>query len=169
MVTKVHIISDSHFFDEKIIKHLKRPFKCLDDMHQSMIQDWNRKVGKDEIVLHLGDYSCGGNVHELKKITKELNGIKVLVKGNHDDMSNQFYRYIGFDRVVEGELVVGNYVFTHKPDISLLFTHNHNLVNYHGHSHKYQYGRQYVNVNVDIMGYKPKKVNLWDVKRESLI
>lgn len=167
MVTEVCVISDTHFFDINIIKNLKRPFECLQDMHEYMIMRWNDVVCKDDIIVHLGDFSVKYNTYELIPIINRLNGKKVLITGNHDKMTKRFYKTIGFDRVEYDVVKIGDYIFSHKPII-------HKIVplcgiNYHGHSHKYQYGMPYINCNVDVMGFDPKRVNLWDIKREEVL
>lgn len=169
MVTEVYIISDTHFFDQSVLVNLRRPFYGLKDMHSSMIENWNRRVKDSDIVIHLGDYSCKYNQDKLTNITKSLNGYKILVKGNHDIMPDEFYHQIGFNRVSKDIMSVGNYVLSHRPVSKKFLKMNDELVNYHGHSHKHQYGRPYTNFNVDVMGYRPKRVCLWDVKKEMLI
>lgn len=48
-----------------------------------MINNWNNKVGPDDLIFHLGDFAFGGS--ELwNSILPKLNGHKVLIIGNHD-------------------------------------------------------------------------------------
>jgi len=62
-------------------------------MNQGMIDNWNKLVSKDDLVYHLGDFS----MHErsVKHYLDQLNGVKVLIRGNHDENSilNQFDCY----------------------------------------------------------------------------
>ena len=46
-------------------------------------ENWNRVVGQDDIVFHLGDFCLGGS-HEWTKILNRLNGKIYLILGNHD-------------------------------------------------------------------------------------
>jgi calcineurin-like phosphoesterase family protein len=48
-------ISDLHFGHQKCIDFDSRPFKSLDDMHETMIQNWNSVVSKGDLVYVLGD------------------------------------------------------------------------------------------------------------------
>ena len=67
----------------KIIARLKRMFKNVEDMNETLIENWNRVVGQDDIVFHLGDFCLGGS-HEWTKILNRLNGKIYLILGNHD-------------------------------------------------------------------------------------
>lgn len=169
MITEALVISDTHFFDKKIIKNLKRPFKNLQEMHEEIIIRWNRVVKPDDIVIHLGDFSCWYNFDQLREIVNNLNGYKVLVKGNHDILSSMCYKQTGFDRVVDNTLRMGEYIFSHVP-LSYKYMKSSGIAtNFHGHSHKYVYGQGYVNCNVDISGFTPRRIKLWDIHRRQLI
>ena len=80
---KVYFTSDTHFYHSNIIGFCKRPFKNVEDMNETLIENWNRVVGQDDIVFHLGDF-CRGGSHEWTKILNRLNGKIYLILGNHD-------------------------------------------------------------------------------------
>ena len=71
--SKVYFTSDTHFYHSNIIGFCKRPFKNVEDMNETLIENWNRVVGQDDIVFHLGDFCMGGS-HEWTKILNRLNG-----------------------------------------------------------------------------------------------
>lgn len=169
MVTEVKVISDTHFNDDRMLLYLNRAHKNTDEMNEALIKCWNMKVTPDEICFHLGDLALNMTFDKLKAIVDRLNGIKILIKGNWDDKPNKYYLDLGFKKVYDGPLVIKDYIFSHKPISPVYLKNNPNSTNYHGHSHRYQYGRPYVNCNVDIMGFKPKRVNLWDVKKGDII
>ena len=52
-------------------------------MNETLISNWNKVVGKDDFVFHLGDFSVGGAA-EWTSILDNLNGRIFLVLGNHD-------------------------------------------------------------------------------------
>ena len=81
--TNIFFTSDTHFGHEAIIKFCNRPFKDAHEMDEVMINNWNNKVGPDDLIFHLGDFAFGGS--ELwNSILPKLNGHKVLIISNHD-------------------------------------------------------------------------------------
>ena len=81
--SKVYFTSDTHFYHSNIIDFCKRPFKNVEDMNETLIENWNRVVSQDDIVFHLRDFCLGGS-HEWTKILNRLNGKIYLILGNHD-------------------------------------------------------------------------------------
>ena len=80
---KVWFTADHHFFHGNIIKYCNRPFTDVDNMNETLISNWNKVVGKDDFVFHLGDFSAGGAA-EWTSLLDRLNGRIFLVLGNHD-------------------------------------------------------------------------------------
>ncbi len=164
----VFCCSDHHLYHHAIIKYCNRPFKNVDEMHQFIIKEWNSVVFPDDIVIHLGDYVCGGTKEEIKSITDQLNGIKILILGNHDRHSVQWFKDIGFTRVFKNRWSTGIYCFSHRAQDADYLIQTGVRYNFHGHSHKHDYGDPYTNFSVDVCGYKPKKVRL-DLTKEDLL
>jgi len=61
---KVFVISDQHFYHKKIINHTRRGLfglgnidDIVNNMNNYIITKHNEMVGKDDIVLILGDFS----------------------------------------------------------------------------------------------------------------
>jgi calcineurin-like phosphoesterase family protein len=52
-------------------------------MNEKMIEYWNDRVGRGDIVYHLGDFGFGKE-EETKKIRFRLKGKIHLILGNHD-------------------------------------------------------------------------------------
>lgn len=79
-----YYISDLHFFHESLLTKMdKRGFASCDEMHEYMINKWNKKVREKDEVIILGDVSM-----ERGKLTGDilsrLNGRLSLIEGNHD-------------------------------------------------------------------------------------
>lgn len=74
--------SDHHFDHANVIKYCNRPFKTVDEMNQVLIARWNTVVQPTDEVYYLGDFSL--NINPVKFILPQLNGIKYLIPGNHD-------------------------------------------------------------------------------------
>ena len=86
-----YYISDLHLFHENAIKFDNRPFSSIPEMHDAILKNWNDRVTNGDYVYILGDVSMRGKNEDLIAFVAKLKGRKVLVRGNHDDVSD--YRY----------------------------------------------------------------------------
>lgn len=165
----VCVTSDHHLYHANIIKYCDRPFMDVDEMHEHFIKAWNEVVKPDDIVINMGDYICGGNFEQIEEITRQLNGYKILITGNHDRKGVSWFKRVGIDRVFKHRWVVGPYCFSHRPQDKDYLNERELLYNYHGHSHTTDYGFPYINVGVDLNVYKPLRVGLNGITREDLM
>lgn len=81
----IFFTSDTHFNHKNIIKYCNRPYETVEEMNDALIHNWNSVVNDGDVVYHLGDFGFG-KYESLKLIYNQLNGYKVLVKGNHDEL-----------------------------------------------------------------------------------
>ena len=96
---KVFFTSDTHFNHANIIGFCSRPFKNVDEMNETLITNWNRVVGADDIVFHLGDFCLGGSA-EWTNVLNRLNGKIYLIVGNHDMKNLRQSYYDRFEEIV---------------------------------------------------------------------
>ena len=75
--------SDTHFGHENILHFCKRPFSSVEEMDQKLIENWNKVVGPNDYIFHLGDFCFKGSQY-WDRILDQLNGHKFLILGNHD-------------------------------------------------------------------------------------
>lgn len=54
-------------------------------MDECLIDNWNAKVKKGDIVYHLGDFVFANSAYDYAKYKTALNGQIVLIRGNHDN------------------------------------------------------------------------------------
>ena len=94
----IYLISDTHLNHRNIIEYENRPFKSIEEMNDTIIKRWNATVKPEDTIIHLGDI-CLGKESILNYLIPNLNGHKILLKGNHDCKSNHFYLNCGFDEV----------------------------------------------------------------------
>ncbi len=78
-----YYIADTHFGDLRIINLCNRPFKSMNEMIDTISNNWNTKVDPKDEVYVLGDVSYGYH-GDLKELLDSLHGKKHLLVGNHD-------------------------------------------------------------------------------------
>ena len=77
--------ADHHFGHARIIQHLQRPFSTVHQMNSALAELWNAKVGPDDQVWHLGDFTLQ-DVTRAREYFSHLNGrIHVLSNPWHHD------------------------------------------------------------------------------------
>ena len=69
---KVYFTSDTHFNHANIIGFCSRPFKNVNEMNETLIANWNRVVGVDDIVFHLGDFCLGGSAEWTNVLNRNI-------------------------------------------------------------------------------------------------
>lgn len=135
-MNKIWLISDTHFNHEKIIEYCNRPFKNVNDMNENIIKNWNSVVKNGDKVYHLGDFGFGSK-EQVKDIVSQLNGDIYLIRGNHCNHPNQWYRDCGFKEVYDKPIVFEEfYILSHEP---MPFIEKKNIFkNIHGHVHNHR-------------------------------
>jgi calcineurin-like phosphoesterase family protein len=101
MNKQIFFTSDWHIGHENSIQFDNRPYRSLDDMHESLIHNFNKVVPEDGLTYFLGDIMAKTGV------ISRLNGTKVLVIGNHDKPQQNAYNN-GFDVVMNGVVLYIN-------------------------------------------------------------
>lgn len=146
-MTEIFITSDHHFFHGNIIKYCNRPFNSYQEMNEFMIKQWNEIISPNDIVIHLGDFAFRNKANLIRP---KLNGIIILVKGNHDLSISDKDGFI----IVDGDLIINNLILSHRP----LETIPKGFKNIHGHIHDKEsyFG---INVSVERTEYKPIKLS----------
>ena len=82
MSSTTFFTSDQHYRHRNIIEHANRPFLSVDEMNETMVNRHNAIVRPGDVVVHVGDFSLDSRAVE--PILKRLNGIHLLIAGNHD-------------------------------------------------------------------------------------
>ncbi len=86
--------SDYHLFHANVIKYDNRPFLNVEEMNQTIIENHNKIVQKDDDFYFLGDFAFAKE-YEIEKLISQLNGNLHFIKGNHDkyDTINLYKKY----------------------------------------------------------------------------
>lgn len=150
-------IADTHFGHENIIKYCNRPFRDVEEMDKVLIKNWNETVSNDDVVLMLGDFAFGKD--KIEEYTPKLHGKKILIKGNHDHASDDFYRRCGFAEVSKYPILFADfYLLSHAP---LILSETTPYMNLYGHIHgdtRYQDTSTSKCFSVERIGYRPALV-----------
>ena len=124
-------------------------------MDQVLINNWNSRVGKNDLVIFLGDFMFKQK-YKVAHYIDQLDGYVTFIKGNHDNKKSLNTRITSLILDIDGQLVFCN----HFPE-SFSNRFNINLV---AHSHdKWKirkiYNTYLVNVGVDAWNYYPVDFN----------
>ncbi|WP_088361935.1 metallophosphoesterase [Bacillus cereus] len=158
-----YVIGDTHFGHKKIISLCSRPFDSVDEMDYKMIEEWNKTVKKDDIVIHIGDVALA-KTKKIEWILSQLNGRKWLIRGNHD-YSNSVTKWgnIGFERVLTKTKDPHEFVIVEHENEQYALSHYYlpkemGYKNIHGHVHNNTDGldkKVYACASVECINYKP--------------
>lgn len=80
------VTADTHFSHARISELAERPFDTVEQMNTELVRRWNKTIGPDDVVLHLGDIALGPIADSIP-LTAQLHGRRLLVPGNHDRVS----------------------------------------------------------------------------------
>ena len=126
----IYFIGDTHFGNAGMIKFDGSSFSSADEMDKAIIDNWNNTVTDNDVVFVTGDFGAEGK--EIEYLNK-LNGIIYLVKGNHDEQDNQYYRECGFVDVYDKPFALEDfYIVSHEP---CYVAENMPYCNIHAHVH----------------------------------
>lgn len=78
----IYFTADPHFGHKNILKLCNRPFQTIEEMNETIISNWNRRVTGGDTVYILGDLFFRCEAPQL--ILMRLRGKKRLIIGNHD-------------------------------------------------------------------------------------
>lgn len=155
---KRYVISDTHFNHSRILEYCQRPFDNVEQMNEVIINNWNKVINEDDIVYVLGDF-CFGNKTMLKEIVSNLKGRKILICGNHDNLTKNAYYEAGFETVTKSPIIVdSDFILSHHPiqgDLGKFY-------NIHGHRHKVpseaQFSPRHFDIGVDDHNFFPHEL-----------
>lgn len=139
-----YFISDLHFSHKNIIKFERTEFPTIEEHNEYIVKSINKKVKNTDTLYILGDI---GEV----SLIRELNGRKILLKGNHDKRSNK--EYLGYF----AEVYDNPFYFNRRILLSH-FPHpvEDHILNVHGHMHNSIMSKDnYLNLSAKMVNYTP--------------
>jgi calcineurin-like phosphoesterase family protein len=79
----IFFTADTHFGDPHILRQ-RRQFETIEAHDALVIERWNARIGPDDEVWHVGDFSANASRELCQAVFARLAGRKRLVRGNHD-------------------------------------------------------------------------------------
>lgn len=155
--------SDLHLGHANIIKYSNRPFSGIQEMDDKIISNWNERINQYDHVWFLGDF-CFSNLEQGQKYLDRLNGIKHLIKGNHDKTGVQLNGWASIDDMKEIK-VNGQWITLCHYAMRVWNRCHKGSIQLYGHSHGNMPGNsQQIDVGVDVWNYYP--ITLDEIKRK---
>ena len=169
----VWVTADTHFGEAEAIGRFGRPFAGHEEMDEALLDAINRRVGRRDVLLHLGDvfggidWSSKGARRDARRFLGRIRCRRVrLVRGNKDPDAGGFARC--FDRAVDS---MSFRVDGPGTDVRLRVVCHHyplrqwrgmwdGALHLHGHAHGSvdEHGRS-IDGGVDCWGYAPVRLD----------
>jgi len=161
----IWIASDLHFLHHNIQTFCSRPPDHNEKMFKNLMT-----IPEKDLLICLGDISIGKELEVYERFIKPLKCRKILVKGNHDRKTNNWYLTHGWDFVCYSfqDMYRGkSVIFSHFP-----LDATHYDFNIHGHLHNNIYkwenltkeNRSFINEKhllfaMELTKYQPMKLD----------
>jgi calcineurin-like phosphoesterase family protein len=130
-MSRVFLIADTHFNHTNILRHESQSrsrWNSVDQMNIDLVAIWNSIVNPDDRVYHLGDVAMN---NKGLQFAAQLNGRKVLIRGNHDN--EKLTKYVAIFDDIRATHEMDRVILSHIP------VHENQKYRYraniHGHLH----------------------------------
>lgn len=148
------VTSDLHLNHANVIAYCNRPFSCVEEMNEALIDNWNKLIRPCDTVYIVGDVAMGP-YQEIPKLVSRLQGNLVLILGNHDrgktKLISQYFKEIHHS--MEMEFEDKQILVKHHPVPELSAEYAFQIC---GHVHNlWKFNDKMLNVSVDVWDYKP--------------
>lgn len=148
-MSQVFFYSDLHLSHENMAK--ARGFSSAEEHDNHIIQKWNQKVSKRDVVWLLGDITMEKRAPYF--LVEKLNGLKRVVGGNHDrpQDTKELLKYV---QSISGMVKYKGFVLTHCP------IHESEISRFRGNIHGHVHAKslpdyRYFNVSAENINYEP--------------
>lgn len=139
---RVLFTADLHFGHERVLSFDNRPWNTIEEMNAALIERWNKKVQKGDLVYVLGDLFWKGDSATVLEYLKTLNGQIYMIKGNHDRWLHNAgvkKRLAGLQDYLDTQVkledgTMQRVIMSHY-FIPFYTGHYYNAIMLHGHSH----------------------------------
>ena len=156
----IFLTSDTHFGHKNIATLFNRPFTSVEEMNETLIENWNKTISDKDDIYHLGDFGWG-NIRGMEPIFHRLKGRKHLIQGNHDHAVTKL-PWKSQETLWELKINKKSYILCHFPMRSWNKSF-HGSKHFHGHSHGTLSPHGWsCDVGVDCWNYTPVSLDQLD-------
>lgn len=141
----IYFTSDLHFGHDKDFILGPRGFETVEEMNQTIVENWNNLITDEDEIFVLGDLMMKDQDAGIELI-KQLKGKIHVIRGNHDtDTKVQKYTYLCDNIVsIDYALVIGygkvKLYLSHYPTLTANYDDdkpwNKHVINLFGHTHQ---------------------------------
>lgn len=140
---KSYVIADTHFGHKSSLNwpdaQRGKNFNDIEEMNETIINNWNSIVGSEDTVYHLGDFAYKCSKSFIRNLFNILNGKIILIKGNHDGkvlkVNQTEQKFESVHDYLEIEYNDVNFVLCHYPIWSWK-NKRRGWIHLHGHTHE---------------------------------
>jgi calcineurin-like phosphoesterase family protein len=150
-IENIWLTSDTHGFHKNICKGTTswgeghkdgcRDFNTLEEMNEDLIKNINKDVKHDNLLIHCGDWTFGGE-ENVKKFRDRINCRNIiLLQGNHDHRMDKYIEVGTMNEMFQDFLQIGyfqsqgeRFVCCHFP-MSIWYQSHHEVPLFYGHVH----------------------------------
>jgi len=161
-MTKVYLIADTHFNHTNILKHesmSRSRWDSVDQMNIDLVAYWNSIVSPNDRVYHLGDVAMN---NKGLQFAAQLNGSKVLIRGNHDN--EKLTKYVAIFDDIRATHEIDRVILSHIP------VHENQKHRYRANIHGHLHSRKvldslgnidpwYISVSAELINFTPVEFN----------
>ena len=137
MTNDIWIITDTHFGHDKMVEYCGRP----EDHSERILENLSTMLKPADTLIHLGDFCIGNDADWARRFVQATPLVKhILVRGNHDHKSDNWYTTNAFDFVCEefsNKYFGKRILFSHIPQAK----NEKYELNIHGHFHNADHRR----------------------------
>lgn len=170
----VFITSDLHYCHKNICrgtsvwpdKSVCRDFDTVEEMNETILNNINKMVGKDDLLIINGDLSFGGE-QNIPELLYNINCVNLIATyGNHDHkLHNYANNFIMIDHILYLQVGTCKFVVSHFPQMHWHMMDKGSIMLYgHLHGHKDSHLQQYsdlfrtMDVGIDTNNYNPYNI-----------
>lgn len=142
-MSEIFLTSDTHFCHNQAFVYEPRGFSSVEEMNEAIVENWNKVVKPEDMVIHLGDVMLNDSTYGLECF-KRLNGQISITWGNHDTDARKVLLCalpnvisLGYAHVFKYKKL--SFYISHYPTLTSNYDSgkhfSQNVINLHGHVH----------------------------------